>query len=119
MLRRWGIHNEYLKMGSDLLIPTITTLFNQILETEEIATEWKQSTIILLHKKEPKDDINNYRPNNLLSNLYKLFMQIITKTMSKKLDENQPVEQAGFRSQFCTIDHLQATREPNSRTGRL
>ena len=31
--------------------------------------------------------------------------------MSKILDENQPVEQAGFRSQFCTIDHLQATNQ--------
>ena len=45
-----GIHNEYLKLGSDLLIPTITNLFNQILETEEIPTEWKQSIITRLHK---------------------------------------------------------------------
>jgi Reverse transcriptase (RNA-dependent DNA polymerase). len=81
------------------------------LETEEIATECKQSTIILLHKKGPKDDINNYRPINLLPNLYKLFVQIITKRMFKILDDNQPVEQAGFRSQFCTIDHLQATNQ--------
>ena len=33
-----GKHNKYLKMGSDLLIPTITNLFNQILEIEEIPT---------------------------------------------------------------------------------
>ena len=31
--------------------------------------------------------------------------------MSKILDKNQPVEQAGFRSQICTIDHLQATNQ--------
>ena len=74
-----------------------------VLETEEIPKEWKHSTIILRHKQGPKDDINNCRPTNLLSNFYKLFMQIITKRMSKILDENQPVEQAGFRSQFCTI----------------
>ena len=61
-------------------------------------------------KKGPKDDLNNYRPNNLLSNLYKLFMEIVTKRMSMILDENQPVEQAGFRSQFCKIDHLQANQ---------
>jgi hypothetical protein len=48
-----------------------------------------------------KDDINNYRPTSLLPNLYKLFTKI--------LDENQPVEQAGFRSGFSTLDHLQAT----------
>jgi hypothetical protein len=33
------------------------------------------------------------------------------KRMSKILDKNQPVEQAGFRSQICTIDHLQATNQ--------
>jgi hypothetical protein len=49
-------------------------------------------------QKDPKDDFKNYKPINLLSNLYKLFMQIKTKRMSKILDENQPVEQAGFRS---------------------
>jgi len=49
-----GIHNNYLKMGSDLLIPPITNLFNQILETEEIPTEWKQSTSIFCTKKDQR-----------------------------------------------------------------
>jgi ATP-dependent phosphoenolpyruvate carboxykinase len=31
--------------------------------------------------------------------------------MTKILDENQPVEQAGFGSDFSMLDHLQATNQ--------
>jgi hypothetical protein len=105
------IFNEYLELGSEDLVSTITVLFNMILKPEEIPMEWKQSTIILLHKKGTKDDINNYRPISLLPNLYRLFTKIITKRMTKILDENQPVEQGGFRSGFRKLDHLQATNQ--------
>jgi hypothetical protein len=90
-----GIHNEYLKMGSDFLIPTITNLFNQILETEEIPTEWKQSTIILLHKKRPKGR-QQLQTNQL----------VIKPIQTVHADHNE--------------ENVQDTRqEPTSRTGRL
>ena len=98
-------------MGSDFLIPTITNLFISYIGDRRNPNIMETENHHFSAKKGPKDDINNYRPINLLSNLYKLFMQIITKRMSKILDENQPVEQAGFRSQFCTIEHLQATNQ--------
>ncbi|KAJ4449558.1 hypothetical protein ANN_00960 [Periplaneta americana] len=106
-----GIFNEYLRLGGQDLVPIITNLFNEILKSVEIPNEWKQSTIIQLHKKGGKDDINNYRPISVLPNLYKLFTKIITERMTKILDENQPMEQAGFRLGFSTIDHLQTTNQ--------
>ena len=54
-----------------------------------------------------KEDINNYRPITLMSNIYKLFSTIITKRITPALDENQSYEQAGFRKGFSTADHLQ------------
>ena len=39
--------------------------------------------------------------------MYKLFTKIITTRMEKKLDENQPREQAGFRSKYMTY-HIHA-----------
>ena len=53
-------------------------------------------------------DINNYRPICLLSNMYKLFTKIITTRLEKKLDENQPSEQAAFRSKYSTTDDIHA-----------
>ena len=37
--------------------------------------------------------------------MYKLFKKIITTRLEKKQDENQPREQAGFRSKYSTTDH--------------
>ena len=38
--------------------------------------------------------------------MYKLFKKIITTRLEKKLDENQPREQAGFRNKYSTTDHI-------------
>ena len=44
--------------------------------------------------------------------MYKLFTKIITTRLEKKLDENQPREQAGFRSKYSTTDHIHASVLP-------
>ena len=49
----------------------------------------------------------NYRPICLLSNIYKvLTKKILTKRLEEPLDENQPREQAGFRSGYSKTDHI-------------
>jgi len=63
-----------------------------------------------MHKKGDITNLKNYRPISLLSHLYKLFMRIITKRITNKLDFYQPREQAGFRSGFGTNDHLQVVK---------
>ena len=47
--------------------------------------------------------MKNYSTILLLSNMYKLFTKIITTRL-----ENQPREQAGFRSKYSTTDHIHA-----------
>ena len=55
--------------------------------------------------------INNYKPICLLTKMYKLFTQIITTRLEKELDENQPREQAGFRSKYSTTDQIHAINQ--------
>ena len=39
----------------------------------------------------------------------------ITTRLEKKLDENQPREQAGFRSKYSTTDHIHAINQPKEK----
>lgn len=105
------ISNEVLIGSSKVTLNTITEIFNEILRTEYIPQQWTISTIILLHKKGNKDDIANYRPISLMSNVYKIFSKVLLDRLTKTLDENQPKEQAGFRSEFSTIDHIHSIKQ--------
>lgn len=101
-----NITNEALKIGCSMLVSPLVYLFNSILETADTPAQWSESNIILLYKKGNPREIGNYRPISLLPSLYKLFSSIIDSRVSKTLEINQPVEQAGFRKGFSTIDHI-------------
>lgn len=101
---------EMLKMGGSKLEETIRLLLNKCLLEGKIPKLWKNAEVILLHKKGDIANIENYRPISLLSHIYKLLTRIITNRLGAKLDAYQPVEQAGFRKGFSTIEHLQTIR---------
>lgn len=100
-----------MKIGKTKLTVSLTNLFNSIITCEQIPSQWKESTIILIHKKGDKGNVNNYRPISLISTIYKVFSKCIFRRIRKTLDEQQPREQAGFRSGFSTTDHLQTINQ--------
>lgn len=106
-----GIQAEMIKYAKNTLLPILTKLFNEIIRTQQIPTQWQESTIILLHKKGNHNDINNYRPISIISTLYKLFSKTLYNAMKKSLNDNQPKEQAGFREGYSTSDHLQTINQ--------
>ena len=105
------INNELIKSTIPVIAPKLTELFNEILRTEYIPTEWTKSVITLIHKKGDKDDIANYRPISLMSNIYKIFSKVLLSRITIVLEENQPKEQAGFRSDFSTLDHIHVVKQ--------
>lgn len=100
------ITNDAIKIGQDILARPLTNLFNQILENTETPTQWSESNIILLYKKGDPENISNYRPISLLPSIYKLFSTIINQRINVSLEQKQPIEQAGFRKGFSTMDHI-------------
>jgi exonuclease III len=106
-----NISNELLKGLIEEINQPMTSLFNDIITTENIPEQWTKSTIILIHKKGDRNKIENYRPISIMSNVYKVFSKILLGRLSKRLDENQPREQAGFRKDFSTIDHIHVVKQ--------
>ena len=103
------ILNEFLKHAETKLLDTFVLLFNVILLTGFIPEDWAIGVIKPIYKnKGASDDPNNYRGITILSCFAKLFTSVLNTRITKFLDVNDSIgqEQAGFRNNFSTIDHL-------------
>ena len=103
------ILNEFLKHTEIKLLDTFVKLFNIILLTGFIPENWAIGVIKPIYKnKGSSEDPNNYRGITILSCFAKLFTSVLNTRITKFLDENDSIgqEQAGFRNNFSTIDHL-------------
>lgn len=101
-----NITNDAIKVACFILATPLTKLFNLVIETGVTPSQWSESDIVLLYKKGDPKDISNYRPISLLPTIYKIFSAIINQRISTTLEESQPIEQAGFRKNFSTLDHI-------------
>ena len=87
----------------------MTKLFNIILKTGIIPSDWCLSFINPIYKqKGEKSDPNNYRGISIISCLGKLFTALINERLTKFADLNEIIgeEQAGFRAGYSTQDHI-------------
>ena len=87
----------------------IVSLFNAVLDSGVIPTDWCVGIIIPIFKN--KGDVknpDNYRGITLLSCLGKLFTSILNHRITGYLERNSTIgeEQAGFRSGYSTTDHV-------------
>ena len=104
-----NIINEFIKYSPPEFKYLLTKLFNVILRTGLIPTNWCLSFISPIFKnKGSRNDPNNYRGISLISCLGKLFTALINERLTKFVNENNIIgeEQAGFRSGYSTYDHI-------------
>ncbi|KAH7695018.1 reverse transcriptase [Aphelenchoides avenae] len=106
-----GVRAEMLKAGGPTLWKQLARMFTRCVRKKKIPPQWKESTTVLLYKKGDAKNLKNYRPICLLSVVYKLFTKVLTRRITEDLDRAQPVEQAGFRQGYCTLDHLQTVNQ--------
>ena len=87
-------------------IPSITDQLagqlNKMFIDNIFPVELVNSRTILLHKKGDRHDIGNYCPISLLTTTYKSLTRVLTIRIQNQI----PIEQAGFRSKFSTVDHI-------------
>lgn len=106
-----NISNEIIKAAKFALATPLTCLFNKILKEQKVPDSWTASNIILLYKKGDPTDVGNYRPISLLPTIYKIFASCLEERLSPAIESHQPIEQAGFRKGFCTVDHIQVVEQ--------
>ena len=104
-----NIINEFIKYSPKNYKTLLAKLFNIILKTGIIPSEWCISFISPIYKnKGEKSDPNNYRGISIISCLGKLFTALINERLTKFVDVNETIgeEQAGFRAGYSTHDHI-------------
>ena len=104
-----NILNEFIKYCPEDLIPVLAKLFNIVLDTGIIPSNWTIGVIKPLYKnKGDINDVNNYRGITLLSCIGKLFTSILNSRLYTFLTNEKILgnEQAGFRPKHSTLDHI-------------
>ena len=84
----------------------IADICTDIIRGGDVPDSWRKNTINVLHKGGPTHDAANYRPICILDISYKVLARIIYSRIILKIDAAQSVDQAGFRKEFSTDDHL-------------
>lgn len=101
---------EFIKELDDDDIHLVTDTLNHWWTTEKLDTDTLIAKVVLIHKKDSKEDFNNYRPISLLNTLYKILAIIIQNRISDGLDVHLQATQYGFRKKRGTADALQHVR---------
>ena len=100
------IHGKILKNCSHSLSTPLSLLFSLSYNTGSIPKDWKIANIVPVHKKGPKDDVENYRPISLTSLVMKTFERIIKEELLFRVMPLLDQRQHGFlNDKSCTTNN--------------
>ena len=102
-----GIYGTILKNCAKSLALPLSIIFETSYNAGLLPTEWKSANIVPIHKKGPKDDVENYRPVSLTCLVMKIFERLIKVELLNKTSHFLDVRQHGFLSQkSCTTNMI-------------
>ena len=71
--RKDKVRPEHLKAGGQIISKAFADRFSCYTEKGKTPDAWRESRMILMMKKGDPEDLNNYRPITLPSQMYKIF----------------------------------------------
>lgn len=98
------ITNELIKYEGIEIVKGIANLFQKIKSYGTVPKNWKESIIIPIYKKGPKNNPANYKGITLLNSIQKLMTKILTQKITNKINISE--EQQGFRVGRSTTDAI-------------
>ena len=102
------VANEILKYGGEGIGVATWTLCREMFRLERIPKDWAKGLIVPLYKERYPRVPDNYRGITLLSVVGKLYTSVLNKRLSSWCEKSNVLseEQAGFRADRCTVDHI-------------
>ena len=102
--------NNMLKLSADSICEPLSKLFNKIFQCSNYPLGWKKGVVIPIHKKEKKDNPENYRPVRLLSSISKICEKVLFDRMFAHIKAQNLLyyQQSGFIKGHSTHDQLLA-----------
>ena len=102
------VPNRVLKVCHAELVSPLCRLYKLCFDNAVFPNQWKNASVIPLHKRDSKADPKMYRPISLLSNISKVMEAMIAKSMSKFFHRHNLISnrQFGFRPNHSTSDVL-------------
>jgi hypothetical protein len=85
-------------------------LVRQIWQEERIPKEWKETTIVPIHKREERGRCQNYRGIALGNTAYKILSNIILGKMKPYVEKDIGDYQNGFRDGRSVIENIFALK---------
>ena len=91
-----SIPTRLLKEAAAELTPSLAVPYNLSFQTGDIAQDWKDATVSLIHKEGAKTNPTNYRPISLLSITSKIQEKVVYSRLYKHILPYLPPHQPGF-----------------------
>ena len=103
-----GVSNELLKLITGSVVPSLTSLYNRVIQTGTYPDLWKQANVSPVHKKGSRQEKKNYRPISLLSTTGKVLKRILFNKMYSFLTENNLLtwRNSGYKRRDSTTNRL-------------
>ena len=101
-----SIPTKIIKLAKFVCSPTLTSCFNHSLQTQNFPDSLKLADIIPDHKKNSKQDKDNYRPVSLLPSPAKIFEKLISNQLNDFLESFFSNGLCGFRKEYSTQSAL-------------
>lgn len=104
-----GIAGELLKALPQAAVEHLARIFSALLRHHRTPDAWRHARIFTIHKSGDVTKCSNYRPISLQSTLYKTFMTVLTKRLSRYAEKTHLISnaQGGFRKDRTCLEKVE------------
>ena len=93
------IPNEALKEAPEEFVSEMVLLYNRVKNSSRVPEGWKRGRLVLVHKKGPTVDVNNYRPLTVLVSMSGVYSKLLNLRLTSVVEAHNLLGeiQHGFR----------------------